>query len=671
MRKRGLIPFLMLMMVLFVCPVRGGDASAESVLDAVYAVLLRTDAGDVPLGSGVLYGGQDTLLTAESCVREGALYVTGADGEHAVTSWESCGAGLALVKLDPPAQAQPLTLDLESTSVIPAVIGINAQGERVTVPLSQLRYDRYGMYDALQLHSTSGVMPGGVLVNANGQVTVMIVDRQAEGDGLYTGLAADVLQGVLTGEAGKALPLEFSWTGGLMTVQWADAPRTDGVYVLRIMAEENSYYRTIEFPHDQTQAELIVPPGHAYCIQVQWAASSAEVKALLMSEMTRYAVPDRPFTAMDFSQECYLASAPDGMDEISILQEADFVSVDTLTAEGISPYMQIICTYAQTEETLEVPMTVSLTAPDGQLYYETMGFYFEPEYAAQDAFTVPLGDLFASCAKFSGQGTLPAGAYEIAWSIAGQSAGAYAFTVAEAGAAGPEAGAVQGILLSEKDGAVTVDWSHCVIPEGKKVTVCVYYAGNAHFIYLQPLDAATEATFVRIPGKAGMVWAVYSDGRIDNAGEMLSSVVLLSDGAPAPIDLYGMRNLRCSVTVTADAQAAERGEYLPVTPITREALMGGAHLIFQTEDAYTVTEESAGHALAIVLTTPEGMCFLTDGGYTFSPEMGASDLWVLDITDMAEEYAASVGELAWPQGEYTIGYYIDGQTVAEFAFTVE
>ena len=112
--------------------------------------------------------------------------------------------------------------------------------------------------------------------------------------------------------------------------------------------------------------------------------------------------------------------------------------------------------------------------------------------------------------------------------------------------------------------------------------------------------------------------------------------------------------------------------FLPETALTREALLDdGLRLVFQTEDTYQVAEESAGHPLVFALFTPEGWIFTEQGAYTFTPDVAASDLWLRDLSSIVQSYVSFAGEDAWPAGEYTFGYYIDGQTAAEYTFTLE
>ena len=69
MLKRILMLMISLMLLLM-------PAHAEGIYDqidaALYQIILRTDAGDKPLGSGVLFADPATILTAGGCCAEGS-----------------------------------------------------------------------------------------------------------------------------------------------------------------------------------------------------------------------------------------------------------------------------------------------------------------------------------------------------------------------------------------------------------------------------------------------------------------------------------------------------------------------------------------------------------------------------------------------------------------------
>lgn len=663
-----------------------GAAAAESdpyqtVWEAMYRIVLRTAEEDVTLGSGVLFGGRNILLTAECCCVDGDLYAVGEDGEHAILGWELLeNTGAALMEMDADSPAKPLTLANYDLQSLPYVFGADAEGNVGAAPLFNILQAMYREKKALQLSSSEGLLPGAVVADERGQIVGLVVAQQMEGVGMYTALEPDILYGAIAGDAAANafLPVEAGWSNGLLTFKWKDRTRDGGVYLLTLSGAENSYYTSYETTEKSFQ--LAVPAGHTYYYQVQWAESAMQAQPLNWSAMEAYTVPETAFTQFGLRQECYLASAPKGQTVADVLPEMTFISADTLLDGGNALYLQVINTYAVSAE-VQTSMTVSLVGPDGQFYFEEMLYSFAPERGQRDVFAVPVDDLFAACRDFSGWGSLPAGDYVLKVSIAGKAAGEYAFTIQPAGTAAPaptvppvpaETGFVDGLSVTREKGQIIVDWADCAIPEGKNVTAYILYDGNTFYSFKETIQGTTSVDFPSIPGVDCMVWAAYGpQGNPNLVPSTPQQCVVLNAPEKSPFTLHGFANVRMGVAVSDDASAADKGAYLPEAPLTRDVLKGEGFIYFQTEDTYSVTGESADHVLTIVLHTPEGMHFMTAGGYTFSPEFNASDLWLLDITALFDDYTALVHTEPWPAGDYIVGYYIDGQVVNEMTFTLE
>ena len=94
------------------------------------------------------------------------------------------------------------------------------------------------------------------------------------------------------------------------------------------------------------------------------------------------------------------------------------------------------------------------------------------------------------------------------------------------------------------------------------------------------------------------------------------------------------------------------------------------HLYFQTEDTYQVTENSEGHAMHLVLCTPEDLCFAYPLEYLFDVNLQSSDLWLFDISSLCRDYESLICG-AWPAGHYRLLYCIDGQVAGEFHFSLD
>ena len=648
----------------------------QKTMNAMYRLVLRTDAGDQPLGSGVLFLQQDVLLTAASCCQEGEIVAIGADGEHAVATCDlSPGRGIALLELETPSSMAPLGLTDYDCAALPYLFGTDAMTNMGVMNLYQILDDLYQGRLAVVLSAEEGLLPGAVMVDEQGDVISLVIAQKAEGLGMYIAQEASGLYAAITGsdEEDAFLPLTITWDGGLLTATWEDEVRDSGVYYLTISGEENNYYTSYELEPDRRSIELAVPPGHGYLIQVQWTPSVAEAHAPVWSAMSRFTVPMGTFTDYGFQQRCYLAVAPAGTAAEGLLSELTGVTDQSLSDAASDIYLQVVNIYDVAAE-ISFPMTLSLTAPDGQFYFEESGYLFSPEYEAYDAFAMPLDELLADCRYFSG-GTLQTGEYTLSYAIGGRVAGEYTFTVREEGAqAETTYGFLTGMTADSADGRITLAWDGSAIPEGAQLKIYYLYDGNSYYSYYNMKQGAESTEIAAVPGRLVMVWGVWS------LGDEPMSVVperadqyLVVEGIPEEtLTLNGFANLRCSVVASQDPQAAEKGAYLPEVPLTREALLDPETILyFQTEDTYQAQAVSDGHPLALVLCSPDGMVYVDYSAYVFDPAYNGSDLWLKDITAIFATCSdMAVGE-PWPAGEYTLLYLIDGQTAGQFTFTLE
>lgn len=430
MMKR-ILSLMMILMLLCALPGHAESDPYAMVQEALYRIVLRTETEDVTLGSAVLFLQENVLLTAAGCCRDGDLYAIGADGEHAIRDWEVMDeSGVALMEMATASSAAPLVLSTYDVPSLPYIFGADAGGNTGAAPLYQALYAIYRGQNAMTLSCVEGILPGAVMVDETGRIIGLVVAQQMEGDGMYIALEPDSLYTALVGDltADAFLPLEVKWADGLLEISWQDRVRESGVYLIHFSGAENNYYTTYEAEHGERSVYLAVPPGHTYYMQVQWAESEETAQDLLWGAMTTYTVPKTVFTQYGFRQDCYLSAAPSGQEITGLLPEMDRITADTLSDAANDLYLQIINSYDVSDE-VEMPMTVSLTAPDGQFYYEIMNYIFSPEYEEDDTFAVPVDDLFASCRDFSGSGTFRPGDYVLSYTIGGRVAGEYAFTV--------------------------------------------------------------------------------------------------------------------------------------------------------------------------------------------------------------------------------------------------
>jgi len=681
MMKRILL--MMLALMLFAAPVSAEEDFYARAMNALYRIILRTETEDITLGSGVLFMEPTVILTTDSCCVAGDLYAIGQDGEHAVLLCDLAGdSGAALLQLATPSAATPVELANYDAMSLPYLFGVDEAGEFRVAPLYQGLRSMYRGQESLLLSSEEGMMPGGFVLDEKGHLVGVVASQQVEGIGMYNALEPGLIYNALTAQqfAELFLPVSCEWKDGMLTISWTDDAHEDGLYLITLSGEDNNYYTFYEAKHTARSIRAVVPPGHAYYIQAQWAKSANEAIEPVWAAMTTYAVPEEPFTEYGFTDECYLASAPAGMEVKQTLPPLEFVSVDTLADASTDLYLQIKNTYDVSEQ-IEFPMTLELTGPDRQFFYEVSSYIFVPEYEAADHFAMSLESLIASCGEFTGGKIMP-GDYRVRYTIGGRVGGEYAFTVQPAGAPTPaataapiqgDAGFLRGFTAGYEKGRVHVDWSGCTVPEGATVTAYILHDGNRYFTFYAMEEQGTTADFHVIPGRVCMVWVGWTmDGSSNAVPQNEADFLVLLPDIGVPYAEHGFTNVRCALTVTDNPHAEAEGLYLPEIPLTRENLANpDMHLIFQTEDTYQVDADSLEHPLAFVLCTPEGYAFVEPGFYNFSPAYNESDLWLRNLTGLRESYTSLAGDAAWPAGEYTFGYYIDGQIAAEITFTLE
>lgn len=680
MLKRILM-LMMTLMLLLTLP-----ADAEELYDhidaALYRIVLRTDEGDKALGSGVLFADKAAILTAEGCCAEGALYAIGMDGEHAVKSSISLGSGAALLELATPSAAEPLTLAPEDVQSLPYIFGTNAEGARGTMPLYKARADMRDGLRTLLFSSEEGLLPGAFLTDEEGRVTALVTAQQMEGAGSYAALGVSALGKLMSTEEpadNGLLPCTLTWEDGKLTVSWTDAARTEGVYVVTLLSNQNLYYTTYEADITERSLVLTPPPGHTYSIQVQRAASEAESLPPDWDVMQDYTLPLLPFKAYGFQGECALLSLPAGVDSTG-----DEAPMSVFTSAALTdPQRDILLSV---EGSYDIPaehtaaLALELLSPDGQFFFDEQAIGLDPVSAPADSFVLPLDDLLASCVEFSG-GTLQEGVHTVRFFLDGLLAGEYAFTVTadgEAPAAAPAEptaeGFASGLTPVHENGLVTLTWDAASIPEGAKARAYCLYGSNPYFTYFDLEPGAHSVEFFTIPGRQTAAWVAWSaDGEFTQSSPPArNQYVLLEAAEESPLTAHSFRNVRIGLAASADPKAAASTDFLPQAPITREMLTDRTTPIyFMTEDTYQVGATSEDHPLLIVLTSPDGMCFADMGYYIFDRALQASDLWLKDISQLFADYASFAGDAAWPSGEYRLLYCIDGQVAGEIRFTLE
>ena len=680
MMKRMLT--LLLALLLLCVPAAAEENLYDLIENAMYRIVLRTEDGDTTLGSAVLFSDRQILLTSVACLQEGEIIAVGSSGEHSVRAAQTVdNSGLAMLEMAEPSDATPLHLASEGASGVACLFGVDPQGEFIVAPLNQVRNTLYQGQKALLLSSSEGLMPGSFVTDQTGGLISLSVAQQAEGLGTYLALDANGLYRALTRQqyAEAFLPAQSSWQDGFLTISWTDEDRGSGMYIITLSGDDNPYYTFFEAEHTERAIELVLPPEHRYDFQVQWVESIDQVIDPVWGAMNSQFVPGAAFTKYSFTQTNGLVTRRNEKDQISHVEQ---VTQDILLDETLLKSLHVKASY-DVEENISLPMTIELIAPNGQFYYESAVHTFTPKKESSDAFLLPLNDLLADCAEFSG-GTLRYGKYILRYSIQGATAGEYTFTLSNKATESPAEAPVQtgegygfitGLSAEHKNGMVTVTWPEESVPQGASVVCYHMYDGNYFFSYQRIGMDENEAYIYTIPERSTLVWVVWTmDTDIGTImPEKEQDYIAVSPMPEETLTDYNFRNIRLSVAPSDDPDAADKGEFLPEVPLTREIVSDrDTPLYFQTEDTYEIDHtDDADHPLSIVLFTPEGQCFLDPSLYIYDVTLQESDLWLKDISSIFADYEALAGDEAWPAGDYHIIYFIDGKTAGIIHFTLD
>lgn len=426
--KRMMI--LLLALLLLALPVHGEENVGEKLSGALYRIVLRTEEGDMTLGSGVLFVQKDLLLTAEYCCQDGTLYAIGRDGEFPVVYGEKAhGGGVAVLQIAGQAAGEPLLLAGYESSVLPWLFGATPEGTLTSKLLKGALESKYRELDALVLRSVEGLLPGAVVVDTYGDIVAMVTGQQAEGLGMYTALDPDgVLASMNAGVDRIFPPAQAKWENAALILTWEDEERTDGQYAVIVSSDENEYYTWFDAASTECELEIVLAPGHQYDWQLQWVPAGGNVEPD-WNRMQSVSAPAGAFTAYDYQQSCCLATGPRGSDDAHDLSPMKSITAAAICNEETDVYLQVECSY-KVDEWVTLPMSVELIAPDGQFFFSTYNYNFAPDGVNGDSYALPVQELFDYCRQYAG-GTLPLGDYVIRYAFDGQIAGEYPFTLEE------------------------------------------------------------------------------------------------------------------------------------------------------------------------------------------------------------------------------------------------
>ena len=442
MMKRMLSLLLAALLVLTLLPAIAEEAAPQ----ALYRIVKRTYKGDETLGSAVLFGSDTMLLTGAQVWAEGELYAIGADGEHAIT-WRGTVADsqLALLGMATASAAPPRTVTQADHIQDHQLYGVNAQGEFVGMTVVHTRRTVIDGRAEVLLHAEDGMMPGAIMLGADGNLAALAVSLYGEGLGVYTALANVTLDRLLTGMAGTSTGLLHGVTlkceKGVLTVDWSEAygceVTEDSIVTVYMTAMVNPYLSYEVLTEGETSATFPALPGTQVAV---WVAVSTEELAEPLypetdAQIARAVVPEaESFSGYGLRNLCCgVTWGEPGLEGAP----ADFLPQQPLTRETLSDpdaafYFQTEDTYQVDEEDDDHVLLVALYTPEGYVFYYYSGYIFMPEYGAGDLWIADSTGVIRDYARFGSYGDTqawPAGEYAFVYYIDGGEVARIPFTL--------------------------------------------------------------------------------------------------------------------------------------------------------------------------------------------------------------------------------------------------
>lgn len=443
MWKRILSLALALMMGLAFLPAQ----AEEPVPEALYRIVERSGAGDRTLGTGVLFGSKTALLTVAGCWSEGDLYAIGADGEHAISyRGEIAGSRLILLGLATESAFSPMTVTGADSFKSNAIYGASASGGMVVQQTTLSRATAIDRRAEVLLSAGEGLLPGAVMLGADGGLAGITLWQHGEGVGVYAALANVTLSRLLNGDGSEAQESNGLVSGFVATVEdgqilldWTDADgyelTEDTVFTAYASVLSNPYLSYDEVTDGQTTAVFPAIPGTETLVWVAVSdgAQTGPVYPEQSGESVLVSVPEAgTFTDHGFRNlRCGIAAGEAGLDgTITEFLPQQPMTRALITDRTLSLYFQTEDSYTVDSEDSDHVLLLALHTPEGYAFTYLSGYIFMPEMNGSDMWMTDVTRLFEDYEKFVPEGERwPAGGYALAYYIDGDEAARVSFTL--------------------------------------------------------------------------------------------------------------------------------------------------------------------------------------------------------------------------------------------------
>lgn len=434
--KRILTMALALVCLLVLLPARAEETSA------LHRIVLRAAEGERTLGTGVLFGTKKALVAPAACWAEGELTAVGEACEHAVTyRGEIMGSQLILLGLAADCAAEPLLVTASEQLLSNAMYGADAVG----MTTRQASLSRVTVIDGraeVLLSAGEGLLPGAVMLGADGGIACLTLWQHGEGEGVYAALGNVTLEALLGGPL-ESEGLIHGFTAevrdGQLILDWTDADGYDitenTVFTAYVTATCNPYLTLNRVRDGSTSISFPAIPGTEMMAWV--AVSEGELAEHIYPEGAADAVyvtvpANDAFTGHGLRNiRCGVTPGEPGKDGWT----EGFLPQQPLTREALADRTTPI--YFQTEDAYEVARTeeehslmLALYTPEGYVFPYTSGYIFMPEMNGSDLWVSDVSVIFEDYEQFVPEGERwPAGEYLFVYYIDGGVVATIPFTL--------------------------------------------------------------------------------------------------------------------------------------------------------------------------------------------------------------------------------------------------
>lgn len=412
---------------------------------ALYRLVSRDARGnDTVLGSAVLLMERTVLLTTVWAAQaDGGLYAIGSGGEFPIERGVRVPSDgdLLLLELDKESPAAPLLLGSSDTDDLVSV-GIRGDGTVISADVRHVSTVPYRGENCLLLTAEEDLLPGSVILGANGDLAGVVVAEYGEGAGRYVAMPAETIYQLLAEDTQsmdegwqESLPDGSSWLKdvsvtakpGMLLVDWSASEienlSEDSVFEVFFADMANPYYSYVQVDGSERQAELPAVPGREYMVWVQHAHGEAVTDGYRPDEFavqvrTEDAAPMELYSYADTTFYLGAVPAEQAEDVEGLVTPLEAITAEALSDSTTALCLQAVSTY-EIDQTTEAALLVTLFTPEGFVFMEDAGFIYEPSLADEDIWHVDVTELFSDYSLYNGTESMASGEYTLAYYLDG------------------------------------------------------------------------------------------------------------------------------------------------------------------------------------------------------------------------------------------------------------